>query len=774
MPAARVLLYVLLNSLLVTLIVARSVTGVVDKKNLKLENLEEDDQKDGIVAFNLEETYGQSFRAYSFNGTWKSDTEIIYTDADTGDLLEFDVTTKDIRIILEESVTNPYGYCTISLSHDKSYVLIGYDTQSGFRHSTYRKYAVYSIKDRTYVDIANGMHIPLVVWSPTKNALVYVMNNDIYYKVLPSNDRADRRLTTNGEYGIVYNGVPDWVYEEEVLGKGSALWFSPDGQHLAFASFNDTGVKDAAFFYYGEPGSLKYQYPTEVKIKYPKAGTPNPAVSLTLVDLSNPSSKLVNLEAPTNVVGTDHILYTVSWWNEKRVVAMWTNRIQNKGQMVMYDHQGYARHILYQKEPHGWLIVRPPVYHDDFIFVLKFQDSHTLLGRFMHITRYEYVDGELTKETDLTPGPSEVQSIVSVDHDRGKVYYLATAVGAPSQRNLYSVPLDGSQNPICISCGFLTPEGNNCTYASAAFSKDKSHYVLSCSGPDPGIVKVLNLAQEELVVWEDNEEMRKKLSYRLQPRVKNTMVMVNGYDCKVRLLLPPNFDEKKSYPLLINVYSGPNTVRITDAASYGLQSYMTTNRSVIYGWIDGRGSAYKGSKMLFEIYRGMGTVEVQDQIDVTRTLQAMYSWIDSKRTAIWGWSYGGFATAMVLATDKHSVFKCGISVAPVTSWIYYDSIYTERFMSLPTVEDNLLGYNETDITRKVEGIRGKKFMLIHGTKDDNVHYQQARALSKSLADADILFEEVSYTDEAHGLTGVSPHLYHTMDRFWSNCFGWTH
>lgn len=197
-----------------------------------------------------------------------------------------------------------------------------------------------------------------------------------------------------------------------------------------------------------------------------------------------------------------------------------------------------------------------------------------------------------------------------------------------------------------------------------------------------------------------------------------------------------------------------------------------------------------------------------------RILQNQYKWIDANRTGLWGWSYGGFTTGMVLAQDATSVFKCGISVAPVTSWIYYgnwkekkngsvfsnditfsiatmissdwwqpcllsivvrfvtDSIYTERYMGLPIVEDNLIGYERTDISRRSEGIRGKKYMLIHGTADDNVHYQQAMALTKSLEHNDILFEQVTYTDETHDLKNVFPHLYHTMDKFWGECFGW--
>ncbi|XP_076242870.1 venom dipeptidyl peptidase 4 isoform X2 [Calliopsis andreniformis] len=767
-----VLQLLVLQGFLALFVAGKFIPRVIDKDVPPYEGSDEDDQEGVRVPFNLEETYDQSFRPIGFSGVWRTDTDILYTEP-TGDLLSFNVTSGSRDVVVDSGVTNDYEKPFLSFSYNSTYLLIGYDFVNGFRYSLYQRFVVYNILEKKYMAIANGERIPLAKWSPTKNALVYVWNNDIYYQEFLYSGSKVRRLTYTGVHGVVYNGVPDWVYEEEVLASAVALWFSPDGSHLAFATYNDSRVQDVAMLYYGKPGTMENQYPSEVKIKYPKAGSPNPIVSLSVVDLTDPYSRLIDLIPPSVSVGTDNVLYTVNWWKDN-VVATWTNRVQNIAQLVLYDTNGNANNILYQEEPEGWLRVHPPVYHKQFAVILKLQDSGTTAGRFLHVTRFEFRNGKLTRETDLTPGAAEVLSILSVDHARGRLYYAATGAGEPTQKNVYSVPLDGGEDPDCISCKYITPEGNPCTYAHAYFSSDSSYYVLTCSGPDPTTTAIFDANHELLYSWEDNQILRRKLTRRKQPMVENLRIKVNGYNSNVRLYLPPDFDERKSYPLLINVYSGPNTVRITEENSYGFESYMTTNRSVIYGHIDGRGSAYKGSKMLFEIYRRLGTVEIEDQIEVTRILQQRYSWIDANRTAIWGWSYGGFSTAMVLATDKDSVFKCGISVAPVTSWIYYDSIYTERFMGMPLPDDNLSGYNHTDVTRRVEGIRGKKYMLIHGTGDDNVHYQQAMALNKALVSKDIMFELQSYTDEAHGLTGVSPHLYHTMDRFWANCLGYSH
>lgn len=225
----------------------------------------------------------------------------------------------------------------------------------------------------------------------------------------------------------------------------------------------------------------------------------------------------------------------------------------------------------------------------------------------------------------------------------------------------------------------------------------------------------------------------------------------------VKLYLPPELDVTASnfstkYPMIVDVYGGPNSVRVIDSFALGFKDYLITNRKVIYCQIDGRGSGNKGKDMLFTLNNKLGTVEIEDQIAVAKYLQTTYDYIDNNRTAIWGWSYGGFATAMTLATDTNNVYQCGISVAPVTSWIYYDSIYTERYMGLPTAEDNLANYIASDVNQLVEKMRNHKFMLVHGNADDNVHFQQAMVLSKSLFKANIDFEQV-----------VSTHIY-------KNCF----
>lgn len=253
-----------------------------------------------------------------------------------------------------------------------------------------------------------------------------------------------------------------------------------------------------------------------------------------------------------------------------------------------------------------------------------------------------------------------------------------------------------------------------------------------------------------MIPWEENLTTRAAIAGYQLPRIHYLRIPVaQNYSASVKLFLPPeidllNWSGDETYPMVVDVYGGPNSVRVIDTFSLGYKEHLITARKVIYCMIDGRGSGNKGKDMLFTINNQMGSVEIDDQIAVTQQLHKQFPFIDAYRTSIWGWSYGGYATALVLARDANKVFQSGISVAPVSSWIYYDSIYTERYMGLPSAEDNLLNYIRGDVAfgLKTSAMRDHRYMLIHGNADDNVHFQQAMIMTRALVESDILFDQV--------------------------------
>jgi len=367
----------------------------------------------------------------------------------------------------------------------------------------------------------------------------------------------------------------------------------------------------------------------------------------------------------------------------------------------------------------------------------------------------------------------DVTKILYWDQANSKIYYKGTGVNRPSERHIYVTSVSDPSDFMCISCKQENKYAQRCLWNDAKFSVDGTYWVWTCQGPETvPLVRIMNtITNEILYTWEENDELHNKLMQKALPSQMDLMVEVEGgFKAQVRILLPHDFDETKKYPMIVYTYASPGSQAITDTFIDADVLLYTKVYKVIYTKIDGRGSLFRGYANMETLYRKLGTHEVMDQITVSKKLTDKYSFIDKDNVGIWGWSYGGFTTASALAHDKDNVFKCGISVAPVTSWMYYDSIYTERYMGLPTAKDNFAAYNNTDLTLLAKKFDGKKFYLIHGNADDNVHYQQSMMLSKALERADVLFRSQSYPDENHSLGSVRPHLYHSMVQFWRECF----
>ncbi|XP_014213445.1 venom dipeptidyl peptidase 4 [Copidosoma floridanum] len=727
-------------------------------------------------AFSLDDIASNAYTSLSFNGTWISETEIFYRIDEL--LLVFDVKAQSSKVIANSSIFDDEENMKYYVSPDGNFVLLRNSTKKVYRHSGLNKFSIYNVKSEELKPLEDGQLISVAVWAPRGSELIYVLKNDIYHYQAKLGET--RRLTFDGKSQTLYNGIPDWVYEEEVYSTDRALWLSPNGDYLAFGTFNDSYVPEAVVMRYGTPGDLQDQYPSEERFRYPKAGASNPHVTLNVINLKDKQSSMISLKAPVHIVGAEAILYAVTWFDEKTVVATWTNRVQNHSQIVSYPVTAKEPQLLLeQKVTGGWLLfpANAPLHHRGYVLILRDQPvENKTLGSFGHLTRYTLSDnGTLKDELDLSPGETWVHSLVGVSEAKAVVYYTACPPGEPSQKHLYEVnlePEDLRPEPKCVSCKLKTPEGNDCKYVSSVkFSRDFSRYVMTCAGPDPAIIKIYDSRGTELYTWSDNHALRHMLAKRVLPQQMDLTFPLNGFDVRVRLQLPQDFDPSKKYPLYVNVYAGPGSQAIIDNFSVGYDKFATTAKNIIEAKIDGRGTNSRGTAMLYSVYRNLGSAEMEDQIDATKLLQEQFSWIDRNRTAIGGWSYGGYSAATILTKDRGNVFKCGHSGAPVTNWMYYDSIYTERYMGLPTTSDNLNNYEESSVMRRAKNFKGKKFLLIHGTGDDNVHFQNSMALTKALAENDVAFEQFIYPDEAHQFVHLAQHLYRVTDNFISDCFG---
>ncbi|XP_012256545.3 venom dipeptidyl peptidase 4 isoform X3 [Athalia rosae] len=726
----------------------------------------------------LEDWLRGALATKSFNGTWLSGNEVLFQD-ENGNVAIRNVTGEKPTTILSVTNVNLAASFDYKLSADRNYLLLASNYQKLYRHTYLAQYTIVNLDTLMETRLTAPM-MQLVTWSPKGNGLVYVSQNNIFYRPEAENDTV-YEITTDGKFGSVYNGVPDWVYEEEVFGSNEALWFSPDGTRLVFGHFDDTETPIMNIPFYGYPGSLTSQYTSAIPIHYPKSGTTNPTIKLLYVDLelaANGNVTLVEILHPTQLDNVERILAAVDFPTNNLVSATWMNRVQNQAYVQLCEPaMNVCDTALSYVETAGWVDqFEPPIYSNDgTAFLLILPQNQGDSGDWRHLVMVTNATSGSPVTTALTSGTHVVTEILSWDEANSLVYYLATAPSDPAQQHLYRVDISRREfKQECLSCGVKNTNGDTyCLYNTAKLSKDNSHYVLTCAGPGVPEISVYAKDNRKLFNWEDNSGVASVVAMKSMPDVKRFSVRVDGgFEAQVKLTLPPNADltGATKYPMLVYVYGGPDSYQVTERFNVDWGSYLVTNKSIIHAAIDGRGSGLKGNSMLFSGYRNLGTVEIFDQINVTRYLQENLPYIDATRTAIWGWSYGGYAAGMSLALDFDGVFKCGMSVAPVTDWALYDSIYTERFMGRPTVADNLEGYVQGQLLNKADNIKNKQYYLIHGTLDDNVHYQQSLMLAKVLEHKDILFRQQTYTDEDHGIAQSRAHLYHSLENFLDDCY----
>lgn len=733
--------------------------------------------------FELEDILGNDFKIHGFNGSWISDNELVFKDA-TGGLSIFDAESLTSRVLVTNITFRQLNVAHFSVSPDLRYVLLAEHVEKLFRYSFKAKYHIYVIETQHHFPLTptpeDRGHPPLVLakWAPVGSGLVMVNERyDILYKrTVTSNDV--HRITDTGRPGIVYNGVPDWVYEEEILGSNSAVWFSPDGRMLAYASINDTLVDMVPIPQYGP----ELQYSLVHWLRYPKPGQENPRVTLWVVDLSDLRSiRPRDLKPPNVVKDQDHYFTAVTWVDSGTVSVVWMNRAQNTSVITICGQPLYfceATHTEHSR--HGWVdLYDPPVFSEDgqsFLVRLPVRDGEE--GEFKHVCLYSV---RMRRVIPMTHGPFEVTEILGWDQNYNYIYYMATMEEKPGERHLYRVSDVNSpllRIPECLSC----LEGDNttdtCLYNRAHLSPDFAFFVLECLGPDVPRTYLFSTWSGQMVyTLDDYNDLRDRVEEMAMPQVQTFRVELEGdnaYTYHVQLFLPPGLreDEITTYPMVVHAYAAPGTQAVTSKMVLSWGTYLASKKDIIYAMIDGRGSGFQGDKIKHEVYRALGGKEVDDQLAVARYLRDNLHFVDARRIAIWGWSYGGYVTTMALARDADEVFSCGIAVAPVSRWEHYDSVYTERYMGSPHVYpgSNYKGYEAADATKMAGNLKDKMFLLIHGTADDNVHYHHSMMLAKSLVDEGVLFQQMTYADENHGLAGVKEHLYKTMNKFLADCY----
>lgn len=761
-------------ALVIVAVVGLCIAGVVYYGSLKPKESKGQMGK----PISLSDVLDNKYYARHSNASWISNNLLFYKDG-AGNVVTFDVTTNQTKQLADGNIQAIAVSFSQSISPDHRFLLLGRDYQKIFRHSALAHYDILDLESKQITNLAEGDLLALAEWGPVGNSILFIKENNIYFQESVLSKTV--QITKDGNANI-FNGICDWVYEEEVFATKTAAWLSPDNKKLAYVQFDDSPVNHVTIPVYGVPGSPRDQYPGFIDFPYPKTGSNNPTVKLYLVDLTSTSSsdevKKVQIDAPEEFKKEQHIISVVAWANNDTLLSAWMNRVQNH-MIVKTCGKENCDQVLNLTSKTGWIdFFKAPNFNKNgsqFIY-LGPQPQKGTNDSYQHLTLVSIDTG---KQTALTSGQYAVLEVLHWNDDTNTVYYTANAKDTPYIKHLWSVQVKNSQasNWQCLTCN-ISRFGIEQTYFNAEFSSDGKYAIIMNDGPSlprTDIVQLSSQSSSEMVFlqnWEGNHRLHTSLTNVSLPTIKYHQIpLKNGFDAIVKLQLPPNIDTtgKTKYPMLVDVYAGPGSYAGLDKWEIGFSSYLVTSRKYILAQINGRGSGNRGENLLHSIYRAMGTVEIEDQIETAKKLTDLFPFIDEKHVAIWGWSYGGFAAGMSLAQDNTHVFKCAASVAPVTDWTYYDTIYTERYMGLPYDNDNIEGYNTARLSTKYEDFRNKTYLLVHGSLDDNVHYQQSMALSRSLEVNDIKFEQITYPDEDHSLWGVRRHLYHALDEFFAKC-----
>lgn len=459
----------------------------------------------------------------------------------------------------------------------------------------------------------------LAEWGPIGNALVFVQDNNIFYKANVSSNPA--QLTTDGRENI-YNGVCDWVYEEEVFSTNTALWFSPNGAQLAYIRFDDTLVQTMKIPIYGPAGA--FQYPEEILIPYPKTGTPNPTVQLFSIDLKTlVNENQVERHEIRSPISSEHIIANVAWADNETLLATWMNRVQNETYLqTCVDDK--CKILKSWVSATGWIDTFKVIFNADgtrFLFINATKQPNN--ESYAHLTMVSMENGE---STALTTGNFAVLERLHWDMKKNRIFYMATRENEPYTQHLFAVSTDEdiqNRTSTCLTCN-IKRNGVLQTYFSATFSPGGEYIMLLNDGPSVPRVDIVSVKPsdpielENLFDWEENKALNALLKTRSSPIIQqHTIRLSSGFDAIVKLQMPPNVDLSggRKYPMLVNVYAGPGSYIGSDRFDISMATYLCTNRSYILAEINGRGSGQRSEELMHQIYRSMGTVEIQDQIE---------------------------------------------------------------------------------------------------------------------------------------------------------------
>jgi dipeptidyl-peptidase-4 len=629
------------------------------------------------------------------------------------------------------------GIDSYTFSPDEKSILIANNTNQIFRHSFTADYYLYDITTKKVSKVFD-FQVQEPTFSPDGKKIAFARDNNLFVYDIAS--KQITAITSDGKKNSVINGITDWVYEEEFAFVRAFDW-SKDSKKVAYIRFDESQVPEFSMSMF-----KKDLYPTVETFKYPKAGEKNSEVSLHIYDIASKGTQNVNLSQYT-----DFYIARMKWTNEANVLsAQVLNRHQDNLDLLFIDGNSGATKVALNEKDKAYIDVTDNLtFLKDNSFIWTSEKDG-----FNHIYLYDKT-GKLKNQ--VTKGNWEVTNYYGFDEKNNTVFYQSVENGSIN-RDVYSINLNG-KNKVRLS----KSTGTN----AATFSPNFQYFITTFSSATQPTTYTLNEAKKgaQVQVIENNEALATKLKgYDLPAKEFFVLKTAKGNELNAWILKPKDFDPNKKYPVFMYQYSGPGSQQVNNdwngSDDYWFQ--MLAQQGYIVACVDGRGTGFKGAAFKKVTQKELGKYEVEDQIDAAKVI-GNYPYVDKNRIGIWGWSYGGFMASNCILKGA-DVFKMAIAVAPVTNWRFYDSIYTERYMQTP--QENATGYDENSPINHVNKLKGK-YLLIHGSGDDNVHVQNSMQMIEALIQANKQFDSEIYPDKNHGIYGGKTRiqLYTKMTNF---------
>ncbi|MEM1044056.1 MAG: S9 family peptidase [Bacteroidota bacterium] len=694
------------------------------------------------------------------------------TGGDATDLMEYNLETDTRTVLIDGSeLAKPDGDGLIGIegyqySADRSKVLLYTDSERVWRLNTKGYYYVYDLETDTVMpvsDRAEGFQM-FAKFNPAGDQVAFVRDRNLFAVDLASGE--EMQLTTGGSDGGVINGTFDWVYEEE-FGLRDGFQWSPDGQHIAFFQLDETGTRDF------QMTDFTTLYPEYATFRYPKAGEVNSEIQIGVIDMTGPNmgaTRFFDTDTWNEGGETTEYLSLMGWTpaidGRHHVWMGRMNRDQNVLDLLYGDPASMALETVLTETSDTWIDVETGFSDLDTGTLTYLDDEAHFVWRsdrtgHSHLYLYRN-DGTFVRQ--LTGGDWDVTTFHGIDEGAGALYVTATKE-SPMERHLYRVPfaMEGTSRQSAEPVKITDAAG----WHSAETSGDLRYYVDRYSNVSTPPVTSLHRIDGSLVkVLEANEELIATVqSMNLAPVEFMTVPAADGTDLNAYLITPSDFDPREAHPMLIHTYGGPGSQEVRNAwgGTERLWHYMLAEEhGILVAGVDNRGTGGRGKRFKAQTYKRLGPLEAEDQIAAAQHFGQM-DWVDADRLGIWGWSYGGYLTLLAMLyedgpLDGPETFKLGVSVAPVTNWRLYDTIYTERYLSTP--QKNPDGYDlGSPVTYAANMSDDQDLLIVHGDADDNVHVQNTVIMADALIEEGKQFDLMIYPGRNHGIYGGTTRLH---------------